>query len=140
FYCTHLATSIFKDDKVVVTAAAGGVGSLIVQMAKQQGARVYGIVSTEARAKIAHSVGADVVLNRSKGDIFQQFQSMEGKKAIDIMFDSAGGSYIRNAMRNLAPGGRVVGFGAAQSTNATNILKMLQFVVSFGLFHPALFL
>ncbi len=140
FYCTRLATTIFKEDRVIVTAAAGGVGSLIVQIAKQQGAKVYGIVSTEAKGEIARSVGVDVILNRSKGDVFQQYQSMEGKKAIDIMFDSAGGSYIRKAIGNLAPGGRVVGFGAAQSTHATNIFKMLKFAVSFGLFHPAPFL
>lgn len=140
WYCAEEACTIYEGERVVVTAAAGGVGSLLLQLAKRRRARVYGIVSTEAKEKLILGLGADGALNRSRGDIFTQYQAYEGRKAIDIMFDSAGGSYIRKGIRNLAPGGRMVGFGGAQGSDAGNIFKLLSFALSFGFYHPAPFL
>ena len=140
WYCAEEACTLYEGERVVITAAAGGVGSLLLQMAKRHNVKAYGIVSTEAKEAIVKSLGADGVLNRSRGDIFTQYQQYEGKKAIDVMFDSAGGSYIRKGMRNLAPGGRFVGYGGAQGSNANNIFSLISFALSFGFYHPAPFL
>lgn len=140
WFCAEEACRIYPGDRVLITAAAGGVGSLLVQLALRREARVYGIVSTKEKGRLVKSLGAAAILNRSEGDIFTQYQKLEGKHAIDVMFDSAGGSYIRKGIRNLAPGGRMVGFGAAQSSNSGNIFSMLAFALSFGMFHPAPFL
>lgn len=140
WYCAEEACRIYEGERVIITAAAGGVGSLLLQLAKRRKARVYGIVSTEAKAGLIRSLGADGVLNRSEGDVFEQYRTLEGKGAIDIMFDSAGGSYLRKGMQNLAPGGRMVGYGGAQGGNATHIFSLLSFALSFGLYHPAPFL
>lgn len=137
WYCAEEACTLYEGERIVVTAAAGGVGSLLVQLAKRRNTKVYGIVSTEAKEHIVRALGADGTLNRSKGDIFAQYQAMEGKKAIDAMFDSAGGSYIRHGVKNLAPGGRMVCYGASQGSNATNIFKLIPFALSFGFYHPA---
>ena len=56
------------------------------------------------------------------------------------MFDSAGGSYIRKGLRNLAPGGRMVGYGGSQGDRANNIFSLIAFALSFGFYHPAPFL
>jgi len=140
WYCTREACTVYAGERVIVTAAAGGVGSLILQLCKLHQAKVYGIVSTKEKEAIARALGADATLNRSKGDVFAQYEQLEGTKAIDVMFDSAGGSYIRKAMRNLAPGGRLVGYGGAQGNDAGNIFKLVSFALSFGFFHPAPFL
>lgn len=140
WYCAEEACTLYEGERVVVTAAAGGVGSLLVQLAKRRNTKVYGIVSTEAKEKIVRDLGADDTLNRSKGDIFAQYQAKEGPKAINIMFDSAGGSYIKKGIKNLAPGGRLVAYGASQGSNATNIFKLIPFALSFGFYHPAPFL
>jgi len=140
WYCGEEVCRIYEHDRVLITAAAGGVGSLLLQMALRHKAKVYGIVSTEAKEKLILELGAHAALNRTKGDVFGQYRRHEGVRAIDVMFDSAGGSYIRKGIRQLAPGGRMVGFGAAQSSNAGNILSLLSFALSFGLFHPAPFL
>lgn len=137
WYCAEEACTLYEGERIVVTAAAGGVGSLLVQLAKRRNTKVYGIVSTEAKEKIVRDLGADGTLNRSKGDIFAQYQAAEGKKAIDAMFDSAGGSYIKKGVKNLAPGGRMVCYGASQGSNATNIFKLIPFALSFGFYHPA---
>lgn len=140
WYCAEEACTIYENERVVITAAAGGVGSLLVQLAKRRNAKVYGIVSTESKEHIIKELGADEALNRSKGDIFQQYQAKEGKKAIDVMLDSAGGSYVKNAMKNLAPGGRLVCYGGSQGSNANNIFKLIPFALSFGFYHPVPFL
>lgn len=140
WYCAEEACRLYKNERIIITAAAGGVGSLLLQMAKRHHTRVYGIVSTEEKERIIRNLGADGVLNRSRGDIFKQYEAYEGKKAIDIMFDSAGGSYIRKGIKNLAPGGRMVGYGGAQGDSAGNIFSLLSFALSFGFYHPAPFL
>jgi len=140
WYCAEEACTLYENERVIVTAAAGGVGSLLVQLAKRRHTKVYGIVSSESKERIVRDMGADGTLNRSKGDIFAQYQAKEGKKAIDAMFDSAGGSYIKNGIKNLAPGGRIVCYGASQGSNATNIFKLIPFALSFGFYHPAPFL
>jgi len=140
WYCAEEACTIYEGERVVITAAAGGVGSLLLQLVKRRKAHAYGIVSTEAKEDIIRNLGADGVLNRSRGDIFAQYQAYEGKKAIDVMFDSAGGSYIRKGIKNLAPGGRMVGYGGAQGSNAGNIFSLISFALSFGFYHPAPFL
>lgn len=140
WYCAEEACTLYAGERVVVTAAAGGVGSLLVQLAKRRQTKVYGIVSTAAKEKIVRDLGADGTLNRSQGDIFAQYQAREGHKAIDVMFDSAGGSYIKKGIKNLAPGGRMVAYGASQGSNATNIFKLIPFALSFGFYHPAPFI
>jgi NADPH:quinone reductase-like Zn-dependent oxidoreductase len=140
WYCAEEVCTIYEGERVIITAAAGGVGSLLVQLAKRRKARVYGIVSTEAKALLIKNMGADGVLNRSLGDVFEQYLAIEGNKAIDIMFDSAGGSYLRKGIKNLAPGGRFVGFGGSQRSDSNNIFKLISFALSFGFYHPAPFL
>lgn len=140
WYCAEEACTLYENERVVITAAAGGVGSLLVQLAKRRKTKVYGIVSTESKEKLIKELGADESLNRSKGDIFRQYQAKEGKKAIDVMFDSAGGSYVKNGMKNLAPGGRLVCYGGSQGSNANNIFKLIPFALSFGFYHPVPFL
>jgi NADPH:quinone reductase-like Zn-dependent oxidoreductase len=140
WYCAREVCKIYEGERVIITAAAGGVGSLLLQLAILSKAKVYGIVSTEAKAKLIKEMGAHGVLNRSVSDIFSQYQALEGKKAIDIMFDSAGGSYLRKGIKNLAPGGRFVGFGGSQGSNSDNIFKLISFALSFGFYHPAPFL
>lgn len=140
WYCVEEACTLYEGERVIITAAAGGVGSLLLQLAKRRKAKVYGIVSTAAKAELIRRLGADGVLNRSEGDIFAQYQAMEGRKAIDVMFDSAGGSYVRKGIKNLAPGGRFVGFGGAQRSDSNNIFRLISFALSFGFYHPVPFL
>ncbi len=140
WYCAEEACKIYEGERVIITAAAGGVGSMLLQLAQMRKARIFGIVSTQAKADLVMQMGAEAVLNRSEGDIFKQYEALAGPKAIDIMFDSAGGSYLRKGIKNLAPGGRFVGFGGSRRGDSGNMLRLISFALSFGFYHPAPFL
>ena len=140
WYCAEEACTLYEGERVLVTAAAGGVGSLLVQLAVRRHTKVYGIVSTEEKEHIVRGLGADGTLNRSRGDVFAQYRAAEGDKAIDVMFDSAGGSYVKHGIKNLAPGGRRVCYGGSQGSDANNIFKLIPFALSFGFYHPVPFL
>ena len=67
-YLTHSTYPIQAGDRVLIHAAAGGAGLLLVQMAKRRGARVFGTVSTEAKAALAREAGADEVILYTQTD------------------------------------------------------------------------
>lgn len=90
----HLVNSALKGfqyDSVLVMAAAGGVGSAIVQLAKAAGKRVIGVVSADDRAAFARSQGADEIVDRTKGGIVEQVHKLTGGRGVDLILTIAGG-------------------------------------------------
>ncbi len=104
------AAGIGAGDRVLVEAAAGGVGSLLVQLAKAAGAQVVGAVGGERKASIAVGLGADVVVDYSRAG----WEREAGP--VDVVFDGVGGDIGRTAFELLASGGRMVSFGLASGT------------------------
>src|SRR5215210_1337162 len=76
WHLLHTALKGFHYDSVLVMAAAGGVGTALVQLAKAAGKRVVGVVSSEARGAFARSQGADAVVDRTRADIVQQVREL----------------------------------------------------------------
>lgn len=113
----YLATeyrSISPGDRVLVHSAAGGVGQLLIQWLKHLGAWVVGTVSTDAKANIARSAGADAVINYGRDYSFADaVQSLTAGKGVDLVFDSVGEATLKASLKSLARGGTVVSFGFA---------------------------
>lgn len=100
-------------ETVLVQAAAGGVGSLLVQLAKLHGAgRVIGVVGSEAKVAVAEGFGADDVLVVRDGDLRPHLAAV-APEGIDLALDSAGGDAFAAAFEALRPFGRIVHFGDA---------------------------
>lgn len=110
----HRRGSITAGDVVVVTAAAGGVGSAAVQIAHAAGATVIGIVSGTDKAAAALALGADVVIDRSHQDVIESVKSVAPQGA-DVVFDSVGGIAYNQATKYIAFEGRIVVVGFASS-------------------------
>ena len=89
-YLTHSTFPIQPGHKVLVHAAAGGVGLLLVQMAKAPGATVFGTVSTQAKAELAKAAGADEVILYTQEDFAEAIQTMTGGEGLDCVYDSVG--------------------------------------------------
>jgi NADPH2:quinone reductase len=101
-----------KGQTVLVHGAAGGVGTAVVQLATALGARVIAVVSTEAKAEVARTVGAaDAVLVDGFRDAVKE---LTGGAGVDLVVDPVGGDRFTDSLRSLAPEGRllVIGFTA----------------------------
>ncbi len=97
----------------LVHAAAGGVGLLLVQMAKAIGARVIGTVSTEEKAKLAREAGADDVILYTKQDFEAETKRLTGGKGVHVVYDGVGQTTFDQDLNVLRPRGYLVLFGAS---------------------------
>jgi NADPH2:quinone reductase len=107
---------IARGETVLIEAAAGGVGTLLVQFARNAGARVVALASTERKLATARALGADVVVNYSKQD--WPLRAREAAGEVDVVFDGVGGDAGLAAFALLRPGGRFCPFGMASGSFA----------------------
>jgi NADPH2:quinone reductase len=105
------AAAIRPGERVLVEAAAGGVGSLITQLAKAAGAHVVAAVGGARKAAVAMELGADVAVDYTDDDWPKHVR--EAVDAVDVVFDGVGGAIARTAFALLDRGGRMVSFGLA---------------------------
>jgi NADPH2:quinone reductase len=99
------------EDTVLVEAAAGGVGSLLVQLAARSAATVVGAVGNDRKVEVVEALGVDLAVDYSSPSWTERVRDEVG--AIDVVFDAAGGVVGHDAFGLLANGGRFVPFGMA---------------------------
>lgn len=106
-----LAGRLRPGESVAVSAAAGGVGHLAVQLAVANGARpVIGIASTPGKRALVTKLGAHVVLGPD-ADLTERLRAETGGRGVDLVVDATGGDQTRALLRGLAPFGRLVSYG-----------------------------
>jgi NADPH2:quinone reductase len=103
-------------DTALVHAAAGGVGLLLIQMAKRAGARVFGTVSTQEKARLAREAGADEVILYTKQDFQQEVRRMTDGKGVQVVYDSVGETTFMKSLDSLAPRGLLALFGQSSGS------------------------
>jgi len=135
-------------ESVVVHAAAGGVGSLAVQLGRPLGAgRVIATASSEDKRRLTLELGADVAIDPAPDGLTERLIEANDGQEVDVVFEMAGGEVFDASYRALAPFGRVVAYGiASQRPNEVStgsLLRHSRAVVGFYLFHclrrPAMF-
>ncbi len=110
-YLTHSTYPIQPGDVVLVHAAAGGTGLLLVQMAKRRGARVIGTVSTEEKAKLAREAGADEVIRYTQVDFREEVKRITNGQGVHVVYDSVGRDTFERSLDCLRVRGMMVSFG-----------------------------
>jgi NADPH:quinone reductase len=105
-----------KGDTVLVEAAAGGVGTLLVQLARNAGARVIALASAERKLWLARDLGTDIAISYADHDWPRRVRDAVG--GVDVVFDGVGGDTARAAFGLLGPGGRFCAFGMASGSFA----------------------
>lgn len=110
-YLTHSTFPLTAGSTALIHAAAGGAGSLVVQMAKKLGARVFGTVSTEAKAALAREAGADEVILYTQQDFETEVKRLTEGRGADVIYDSVGASTFLKGLNCLRPRGMMVLFG-----------------------------
>ena len=112
-YLTRSTFPLREGQTCVVHAAAGGVGLLLVQLAKAAGARVIGTVSTADKERLAREHGADEIIRYTEQDFETEVKRLTGGKGVDVVYDSVGKTTFDAGLNVLRPRGMMVLFGAS---------------------------
>jgi NADPH2:quinone reductase len=113
YHVVRSAGRLADGESIVVHAAAGGVGSIAVQLARRWGAgRVIGVASTPAKRRLAEEHGAHATVNADAEDLRRRLIDANGGRRVDVVLEMVGGEVFRQSLHALAPFGRIVVFGA----------------------------
>jgi NADPH:quinone reductase len=112
-YLSHDTYPLKRSETALVHAAAGGVGLLLTQMARNIGARVIATVSTDEKAKLAREAGADEVILYTQADFEAETKRLTGGKGVDVVYDSVGKTTFDKGLNILRPRGMMVLFGGS---------------------------
>jgi len=112
-YLTHSAFSLAPGNSCLVHAGAGGVGQLLIQLAKLRGATVLATVGSEEKAALAKQRGADHVILYRQVDFREEVMNITGGKGVDVVYDAVGKDTIDKSIRSLRKRGLCVNFGGA---------------------------
>lgn len=112
-YLSHSTYPVKAGETVLIHAGAGGVGQLLIQMAKMLGATVITTVSTPEKAALAKEAGADHIINYTEADFEEEVQRITGGKKLPVVFDSVGQTTFDKSLNCLRPRGYMVLFGAS---------------------------
>ena len=126
-------------ETIVVEAAAGGTGTLAVQLAKRAGARVIGLASSEEKRKLVEGLGADATVDSRAEDLGAAIREANDGKRVDAVLHMSGGEAFDAELEVLAPLGRMVVFGIAsreqRQVSTAALLRGSKSVIGFWLAH-----
>jgi NADPH2:quinone reductase len=129
-----------EGESVVVHAAAGGVGSLAVQLGRPMGAgRVIATASSEEKRALALELGADAAVDGAPEGLADRLVEANGGRRVDVVFEMVGGAVFEQSLDALAPFGRLVAYGAASGerndVQTGRLMRRSAAVVGFWLVH-----
>jgi NADPH2:quinone reductase len=141
WHLLRTSTHMQPGESVVVHAAAGGVGTLAVQLAKAWGAgNVIAVASTDEKLQLAKDLGADSLVLADSPTLKDDLQAANGGKKVDIVLEMVGGATFDASLQALAPFGRLATFGMAsrempKPVNAGELMAKSRAVIGFWLAH-----
>jgi NADPH2:quinone reductase len=138
-YLVKTTYPLKSGDACLIHAAAGGVGLLLVQMAKQCGATVFGTVSTEEKAALARNAGADEVILYTQQDFEAEVKRLTDGAGVQVVYDSVGKTTFDKSLNCLAPLGYMVLYGASSGPVPPFDAAILNAKGSLFLTRPSLF-
>jgi NADPH2:quinone reductase len=137
-YLTLSTYPVQPGDTLLIHAAAGGAGLLVVQLAKRRGARVIGTVSTEAKAALAREAGADEIILYTQADFEAEVKRLTDGRGVDAVYDSVGQTTFDKSLNCLRPRGYMVLFGQSSGPVAPLNPQLLNAKGSLFLTRPSL--
>ncbi|MBT8220156.1 MAG: zinc-binding dehydrogenase [Bacteroidia bacterium] len=144
-YCTayYLAcrmANIQEGEKVLIHAAAGGVGTALTQIAIDKKCTVFGTCSSSKKIAYLKGNGVHHPINYLTSDFESSVRSIAGDDGIDVVFDPVGGKSVKKGFRLLGSGGRILTFGASSMNKTKSIFGKIKVLGQFGIYHPVQFL
>ena len=138
-YLAYTTYPLKAGDTCLIHAAAGGVGLILVQMAKQCGARVIGTVSTEEKAALAREAGADEMILYTQQDFETEVKRLTDGKGVQVIYDSVAKDTFDKGLNCLAPLGYMVLYGQSSGPIPPFDPAILNAKGSLFLTRPSLF-
>lgn len=117
-YLVHSTFPLEQGQQALVHAAAGGVGLVLIQLAKQRGAFVIGTVSTAEKEQLAREAGADAIIRYTEQDFVAETKRLTDGKGVHVVYDSVGKTTFAGSLDCLRPRGYLALFG--QSSGAVS--------------------
>lgn len=137
YYMAQYISPIKKYDHVLIHAAAGGVGSILIQLVKINGGIVYAKVGGSEKEATAKKLGADYVINYKKKDYTNELTKLFKNKKLDAVFNPVGGSTFKNDFNLLDSGGRMYLYGASElMRKGWKIINLFRFLKKMGVLLP----
>jgi NADPH:quinone reductase-like Zn-dependent oxidoreductase len=141
WYAAAELVRLHPGDRVLVQGAAGGVGTALVQIAKQHGCVVYGTTGSPDKMKHLREAGVDYPLCTAGSSFDSEYRRASGRKPLDVVFDSLGGSGVRKGLQLLGSGGRMVSYGVSSMVGSAHTLpSSVRTLLAFGFPHPLILL
>lgn len=140
YFLSHEMANIKEHDRVLIHAAAGGVGTALVQMALYKKCIVFGTCSSTEKIEYLKKNGVHYPINYLEDDFSNAIKKIIGDDGLDVIFDPVGGNSVRKGYKLLSAGGRLMSFGVSSMNKTKSILGKLKVLFQFGLYHPVQFL
>ncbi|MGB5553655.1 MAG: zinc-binding dehydrogenase, partial [Flavobacteriaceae bacterium] len=125
---------------VLIHAAAGGVGTALIQMALHKKCIVFGTCSSPEKMDYLRKNGVPHPINHREKDFAETIRKVIGEKGLDVVFNPIGGKSLKEGFRLLGAGGRLVSYGVSSLNSQKNIFGKLKDLWQFGIYHPVQFL
>ena len=140
YYALHMIVQIFPDSTVLVHSAAGGVGSALLQLCKLAGWKTIGVVGSTHKIKDAKAMGADVVIDKSKENLWQTVEKYT-PDGLDVVLDANGFVTLKEGYKHLKPTGKLISYGFHsmfyKKSGILNHLKLIYSYLRTPRFNPA---
>jgi NADPH2:quinone reductase len=137
YHVLHTVARLQPGETVLIHAAAGGVGTAAVQLARAADARVIATASSDEKLARVRELGADHLINYTTVDFLEEVQRLTGGRGVEVVLESVGGDVFDRSLRALAPLGRLVVFGVAggepRSVETVRLLFESKSVMGFHL-------
>ncbi len=138
-YLSHSTFQLQAGHTALIHAAAGGVGRLLVQMARDIGARTLGTVSSEEKAALAREAGIDEIIRYDREPFDEAVRRLTDDRGVDVVYDSVGQSTFEQSLKSLRPRGLMVTFGQSSGPIPPVNLQVLNQHGSLYVTRPSLF-
>ena len=139
YYCFNEITTLHKGDKILIHAAAGGVGTALVQMAVDRGCEIFGTAGSQEKLDYLKSIGVHHPINYRNQDFEAEIKKILGDDDLDVIIDPVGGKSVRKGFRLLASGGRIIMLGVSDMSGS-NVFGKIKSLLGFGFYHPVQFM
>jgi NADPH:quinone reductase-like Zn-dependent oxidoreductase len=135
YHMIHTMAHVQPGQTILIYAAAGGVGTAVIQLGKLAGITVIGLTSSDEKARYTKEQGIDYIINYNTEDVLQKLREITNGKGVNVILNSVAGNTFSRDFESLAPLGQIIWFGMAAGLPQENLAEQLgaAFVKSTGI-------